>query len=148
MTPLFRPLILFGLIATAGAAAATELDEVRARVEAVNEDWVKAIQAGDFHRSVQAYAEDAIFVARDGKIMTGPAAIEEAARARSGARLLDGALETDGLQAQGALYYEWGHSTLRWQQPDGSIRSTAGHFLTIWRHDSDGQWRVIRNLTL
>lgn len=146
---MIRILTAFGLLFAAGAACATELDEVRARVEAVNQDWVKAIQAGDFHRSVEPYAEDAIFITRDGKIMVGPAAIEEAARTRGkSAKLLDGTLQTDQLQAVGSLYYEYGHGALRWQLPDGSIRPSNGQFLTIWRHDPDGIWRVMRNLTL
>lgn len=139
----------FCLLMIAGTAAAAEIDDVRARVEAVNRDWVTAIRAGDFHRSVESYAADAVFVARDGKIMVGPAAIEEAAEIRGkSARLLDGALETDDLRAVGPLYYEYGHASLRWQQPDGTIRPTEGRFVTIWRHDPDGKWRVIRNLTL
>jgi uncharacterized protein (TIGR02246 family) len=146
---MIRTLTAIGLFFAAYAAGASELDEVRTRIDAVNQDWVKAIQAGDFRRSVEPYAEDAIFITRDGKIMIGPAAIEKAAQIRSKElRLLDGSLETDDLRAVGSLYYEYGHSALRWQQPDGTIRPTAGQFLTIWRHDPDGTWRVIRNLTL
>jgi uncharacterized protein (TIGR02246 family) len=146
---MIRFLIGVTLLFAAGAAGAAELDDVRARVEAVNRDWVAAIQAGDFHRSVESYAADAVFVTRDGKIMVGPAAIEQAAEARGkSARLFDGTLETDDLRAVGGLYYEYGHASLHWQQPDGTIRPTEGRFVTIWRHDPDGQWRVIRNLTL
>lgn len=144
-----KSVIAAGLLFVAGVASASELDEVRARVDAVNKDWVAAVQAGDFHRSAEPYAQDAVFITRDGKIMIGPAAIEEAAQARGkSAKLLDGTLQTDDLRAVGSLYYEYGHSALRWQLPDGTIRPSNGQFLTIWRHDADGQWRVIRNLTL
>jgi len=47
-----RTLGALSLLLAFGACGAAELDDVRARVEAVNRDWVKAIAAGDFHRSV------------------------------------------------------------------------------------------------
>jgi uncharacterized protein (TIGR02246 family) len=141
------------LMTPACAVAAPSSDDVAAAktvISAVNLDWVAAVQAHDAHRVAAPYAEDAVSVGRSGRVLAGRAAIEqaEAAQFASGPALLDGSLDDDGIQLQGELIYEWGHSALHWRDPDGTVRPSAGHFLTVWRLDPDHQWRIIRNLTL
>jgi len=128
-----------------------ELSGLRRVIAGVNADWVVAMQSRDAHRAAQAYADDAIFVTRDGAVLLGRDAIERATAERvgNGSTLLDGRLDDDGLQAVSAtLVYEWGHSALRWKQADGAIRATQGQFLTVWRRNADGRWEIARNLTL
>jgi len=136
-----------------GAAAGEreDLSGLRRVIAGVNRDWVVAMQSHDAHRAAQAYADDAIFVTRDGAVLLGRDAIERATAERvgNGASLLDGRLDYDGLQpASATLVYEWGHSALRWKQADGAIRATQGRFLTVWRRNADGGWEIVRNLTL
>ncbi|WP_169337335.1 YybH family protein [Rudaea cellulosilytica] len=122
----------------------------RHTILSVNADWVVAMRAGDAHRATMAYARDAIFVARDGRVLTGREEIEKfaAEKMARGTTLVDGSLDDDGLQLAGALIYEWGHSALKWKTADGKLQSTSGHFLTVWRQTSDAHWEIIRNLTL
>ena len=126
------------------------LASAKRTILSVNADWVVAMRAGDAHRATMAYARDAIFVGRDGRVLTGREEIEKSAAEKiaRGTRLVDGSLEDDGLQLAGALVYEWGHSALKWKTADGKFQSTAGHFLTVWRQTSDAHWEIIRNLTL
>jgi ketosteroid isomerase-like protein len=126
------------------------LASAKRTILSVNADWVIAMRAGDAHRATMAYARDAIFVAREGRVLTGREEIEKfaAEKMARGTTLLDGSLDDDGLQLAGALVYEWGHSALKWKTADGKLQSTSGHFLTVWRQTSDAHWEIIRNLTL
>jgi len=126
------------------------LASARRTILSVNADWVVAMRARDAHRATLAYARDAIFVSRDGRVLTGRDEIEKfaAERIAHGPTLVDGSLDDDGLQLAGALVYEWGHSSLKWKTVDGKLQSTSGRFLTVWKQTSDAHWEIIRNLTL
>jgi ketosteroid isomerase-like protein len=156
-TRFFAPLLL---IAASNSPAQTpsisekDLADARRTILSVNADWVAATRAGDAHRATQAYAKDAVFITRDGRVMSGRNEIEKAALARitQGTTLVDGVLEDDGLQVAGTLVYEWGHSALKWKTANGQIQLTSGRFLTVWKHTSapgdQARWEIIRNLTL
>ena len=126
------------------------LASARRTILSVNADWVVAMRAGDAHRATIAYSRDAIFVGRDGRVLSGHDEIEKfaAERIAQGRTLLDGSLDDDGLQLAGALVYEWGHSSLKWKTAEGKLQSTSGRFLTVWRQTPDAHWEIIRNLTL
>jgi ketosteroid isomerase-like protein len=126
------------------------LASAKRAILSVNADWVVAMRAGDAHRATIAYARDAIFVGRDGRVLAGHEEIEKSAgeRIERGPTLVDGSLDDDGLQLAGALVYEWGHSALKWKTAEGKLQSTSGHFLTVWRQTPDAHWEIIRNLTL
>jgi ketosteroid isomerase-like protein len=131
-------------------ADAALLASAKRTMLSVNADWVVAMRTGDAHRATQAYAKDAIFVTRDGRVLDGREEIEKlvAEKMAHGPTLLEGSLDDDGLQLAGTLVYEWGHSALKWKTADGKIQSTSGHFLTVWKQMPDAHWEIIRNLTL
>ena len=133
----------------ADALSQDELVSAKATIAAANQDWIGAMKAHDAHRIAAPYAEDAISISAKGVVFTGRAALEqaEAARLAGGPSLQDGVLVDDGLQVEGDLIYEWGHGDLRWKSVGGEVRSTSGHFLTVWRQDPDRHWRIIRNLS-
>ena len=124
--------------------------DAKRTILSVNADWITAMRARDPRRATLAYAKDAVFVARDGRVLSGHDEIEKATAERmaQGTTLIDGALLDDGLQVVGALVYEWGHSSLKWKTANGQFQSTSGQFLTIWKQTSDAHWEIIRNLTL
>lgn len=126
------------------------LASARRTILSVNADWVVAMRAGDAHRATMAYARDAIFVGRDGRVLTGREEIEKfvVEKIAHGPTLLDGSLDDDGLQLAGTLVYEWGHSALKWKTAEGKLQSTSGRFLTVWRQAPDAHWEIVRNLTL
>ena len=126
------------------------LASVRPTILSVNQDWVVAMRARDAHRATLAYAQNAIFVTRDGRVLMGHDEIEKFAanRIAQGPMLVGGSLDDDGLQVVDQLVYEWGHSALTWKTADGKLQSTSGHFLTVWKKSSDAHWEIIRNLTL
>jgi uncharacterized protein (TIGR02246 family) len=140
------------LLAAAPALAATpdaELASARPVIDAVNADWIPAMQAHDGGRIAAAYAEDGLFVLPDGKVVAGRAQVAALMQKRftPGFRVVSGGLTQDGLgYAQGGLIIEWGHGGLTYADASGRTHTSSGPYLTVWKRDGAGDWKIIRNL--
>jgi ketosteroid isomerase-like protein len=131
------------------SANGVPLDAIRA-IRIANNDWLPAIRRQDASTLAEPYAADAVFVTRAAQSIVGQNAISEfyfEAFHRS-PRIVDGWLIDDGLVMQGGLVLEWGHSHVELQSSDGNRTSREGAYLTVWRRNPAGSWKIIRNLTL
>ena len=79
-----------------------------------------------------------------GNFVTGPAAIRELMRG-----LLDDSLsalrwapDLADVSRDGTLGYTWGRWTLTVRDSSGSHQAGQGRYLTIWRRQADGRWKV------
>lgn len=132
--------------ADAGTALTTSALPAMAAADA---DWIGAMKAGDAERLAAPYDPDAIFVMRDGRVFTGRPAILALFKARAAApgRILTGEIVREGAAyGGGGLVYEWGHGGLTRLDASGRKTTSAGPYLTVWRRDSQGRWKIIRNL--
>lgn len=125
-----------------------ELASARPVIEAANADWIPAMQAHDARRIAAAYADDGLFILPDGKVIAGRAAVEALTQRRftPGFKVLSGGLTQDGLTYTGGVIIEWGHGGLTSTDATGQTRTSSGPYLTVWKRDAAGQWRIIRNL--
>ena len=124
--------------------------DARAAIAAANAAWVPAMRRQDVAAIVEPYAEDGVFVTATGESVKGRAAIGQLMRdrfAKTG-RMVAGTIAQDGLVRVGDLIYEWGHAEMRLAPEGGAEVSAAGRYLTVWRHEADGAWRIARNLSL
>lgn len=146
----FLPLVI--ALAAGAAQAATpdeELASARPVIEAANTGWVPAMRAHDARRVAEAYAEDGLFILPDGRVIVGRAAVQAATEKRfaPGFKVLSGEIKQDGLSsASGGLIIEWGHGGLTSTDATGQTRTSSGPYLTVWKRDASGQWKIIRNL--
>ncbi|GGF39429.1 hypothetical protein GCM10011611_52290 [Aliidongia dinghuensis] len=136
---------------TAAAASPADADhliaEAKPMIDKANKDWLPAMERQDAKELAVPYAANGIFLTATGESFVGRAAIERLYQDRfAKARVLDGELIEDGLTAQGPLIYEWGHARIDSEQA-GQRSTRAGAYLTVWRREPDGVWRIIRNLT-
>ena len=143
------------LAAQAGSAPAADSTSVparaRAAIDSVNAAWLPALQRRDGAAIADAYADDGVLVAATGETDRGRAAIERVMReaAERVGTVLGGKLVQDGITRAGPLIYEWGHAELEIARPGGAAPArVTGRYLTVWRQDGDGRWRIIRNLSL
>jgi uncharacterized protein (TIGR02246 family) len=116
----------------------------------VNAAWLPALERRDGAAIAEAYADDGVLVAANGETTRGRAAIEQVMReaAERVGTVLRGSLVQDGITRAGPLIYEWGHAELEVARPNGGPTRVTGRYLTVWRQDSAGGWRIIRNLSL
>lgn len=122
----------------------------RATIAKTNAGWLEAMKRQDAAAIAAIYGDTAVFVTADGQSLRGQKTIEafERGRFEKNGRVIDGTIEDDGLTRAGPYVYEWGHATLRVTATSGKTTSVTGRFLTVWAADANGQWRIIRNLSL
>jgi ketosteroid isomerase-like protein len=109
--------------------------EVRKWIEKGNAEWVEGYKRADAAMVVAGFASDAVNE-RTRKYMetSGPA---KTARA-----------DIADLVVSGNLAYEWGTSEARFAPKPGGPEKRAGRYLTCWKKQPDGSWKIFRNLSL
>jgi uncharacterized protein (TIGR02246 family) len=120
-------------------------------IDSVNADWLPALRRKDATAIAAPYADDGLLVTATGESFRGRAAVEEAMRASIAAMSdvqIGGRLVQDGITRVGNLIYEWGHAELEITRPGSQPARVAGRYLTVWKQDASGRWRILRNLSL
>ena len=129
------------------------LASARPDIEAANAAWLPGLRKRDAALIAAAYADSALFIAADGTVTRGRAAVAElyAARFPHLGTIRDGGVVQDGLTVIGPTrIVEWGHAWIDQDPKHGAgppVRS-GGAYLTVWNREADGHWRITRNLTL
>lgn len=128
------------------------LASARPEIEAANSAWLPGLQHRDAQVIVAAYADSGLFIAADGVVTRGRTAIAELYAARfPGLRaILGGGVVQDGLAVIATnIIYEWGHAWVEMASAavGGSPVRSGGRYLTVWQRQTDGHWRIVRNLT-
>ena len=129
------------------AQSANPVQEAAPFIDRANQEWGKAIVAGDIATIVAPYAEDSVFVLPDGRAFRGKAAIRQmyASRPKS-TQILEATATGDGRVAAGNDdVYEWGSASATVKSDAGATRHSLGRFLTVW-HRQGAQWVITRNL--
>jgi len=127
------------------------LASARTDIDAANAAWLPGLRNHDAAAIAAAYSDDGLFIARDGAVTRGRSAIARMYAARF-PKLHDiraGAVVQGGLTVIGPTRIaEWGEAWLE-LAPDTKgakpVRS-GGRYLTVWQRESDGHWRIVRNL--
>lgn len=137
----------------AGAASAVTLAEDLASavpvMDQVDAEWLGDMQAGDAERLAAPYAPDAVFVTPTGRVVIGREAIANLYRTgfANGSKVVRGGIHRDGAQPGGlGLVYEWGHGGATRRESDGHEATREGPYLTVWRREPTGTWKIIRNM--
>lgn len=147
--------VLSILIALAACLAACEQPQpqppsvTRAADEAAlrNADlqWSKAADSKTADQFVAFFADDAIFLPPNVPIMTSKEAIQ---------RWMSGLMDSPGfalswqptragVSAGGDMGYTSGVYQLKMTGPSGKPVSDHGKYLTVWKKQADGSWRVV-----
>jgi ketosteroid isomerase-like protein len=138
--------VLFLLIAGSVFAQKSTVDpKLESSVKAGNQEWIDGMKSGDIVQITRAYADDAVNCSAAGECVHGMAEIRKQIGSRiSGmGKAISGSVTSDGLVPNGDLAYEWGRSSARFKE-----KSISGRFVTIWKKQADGSWKIIRNISL
>ena len=127
-------------------APGVDLDAERAALLQADKDWAAAaIEANDIDRIVSFWTDDAQVYAPGDPILDG----KEAIRA-----MVAGSMEIPGFSIQwepvevviapgGEMGYTTGKTTFTAPGDDGQLVTSHARYLTVWRKESDGQWRCV-----
>lgn len=150
------PLLLFACLAgcrtsAPSASNAETIASAKGDIDAANEGWIPALRKHDAAAIASAYADEGLFIARDGSVVRGRDAVATMYEARfpQMREILDGAIVQDGITAVSpTMIYEWGHAWLELAPATAGqapVRS-GGTYLTVWQRAGDGHWRITRNI--
>ena len=118
-------------------------------IDHADSDWIGAMRSRNVERIVEPYDPHGMFVTTTGTVIRGRDSIAALYRRRLTAikHISDGAIVRDGVQAvNDSLVYEWGHGGMTFTDTAGVTHTSNGPYLTVWRREPDGAWRIIRNL--
>lgn len=138
--------LLFSIGARSSAA---QVSAALPTIDHADSDWISAMKSGSVERIVEPYDRDGMFVTSTGTVISGRDSIAALYRRRLTAikHISDGAIVRDGVQAvNDSLVYEWGHGGMTFTDTSGVTHKSNGPYLTVWRREPDGAWRIIRNL--
>jgi uncharacterized protein (TIGR02246 family) len=127
------------------------LASARPDIDAANAAWLPGLRKHDAQAIAAAYSNDGLFIARDGIVTRGRSAIARMYAARF-PKLRDiraGAVVQGGLAVLGQMRIaEWGNAWLEIapETKGGMPVRSGGTYLTIWQRETDGHWRIVRNL--
>ena len=135
--------------AAASAASRSGDPKLDLAIEKANSEFEVAIKSGATATIGAPYMEDGVFLGFDGTCTRGRAEIENMYRARfervgfaSSAKIISKELVVDG-----DLAYESGYGEISYVK-EGKTSTSGGRFLTIWQRQTDGNWKILRNVVL
>jgi len=134
-------LMFGGLHASAQKARTNAEDSIRA----ADQQWLKVFADKDLEKSVAFCAEDGSVLAPNAPIATGKEAI---GKLFSGFFALPGfKISWRPVKAQvaksGELGYTSGVYQMTFNDPSGKPASDTGKYVTIWKKQGDGGWKVL-----
>jgi uncharacterized protein (TIGR02246 family) len=142
---------MFALALVAAAGCTTKqvssIDpNARHDIDAGNQAWIDGMKTGDAAAISATYADDAVDCGPTGECEKGRAAIEAHLKARSSAlgHADSGTVTSAGSVEEGQLVYEWGQAQATF--PGG--KEVSGRYLTVWRREPDGHWKIFRNMSI
>lgn len=121
------------------------VEAAEAAIHAAVANWSAAAQAKDPESFVSVYAPDAVLMLEGAPDPTGREAILATISGMMQDPNFSLSFETKDVVVAGSgdLAYETGIYSLSLSDPAGNPVSQAGHYVVVWRMQSDGQWKVV-----
>ena len=129
------------------AFAAPDVSEVRKAIDKGNAQWIEAWDKADASLIAKLFAEDGVLLGRNGKFFKGPAQIFERQNKvmQEAGKGVKATVTTVDLWLDGEIAYETGKYSYQFQEK-GKPVTEAGHYVTIWKKQSDGSWKIIMDM--
>jgi len=141
-------LVLIVTLVTATGTAQTKAANDEETIRALDEAWDKAAQDKDLDKVVSYYADDASMFPYNAPIATGKDQIRHVwskllATPGYGASFAPSKIH---VAQSGDMAYETSTFAFQSTGPGGSIVSTPGKFVVVWRKQSSGDWKVVADI--
>jgi uncharacterized protein (TIGR02246 family) len=121
--------------------------DVRKAIDRGNADYIAALGRADADALALVYAPDGVRMGEHGAVTQGRAAVAEVVRGMlrgTGPITVD--IETVDLWLVHDTAYETGKWRYTFTPPQKSTQSVGGRYLTVWKRQPDGGWRIIADM--
>ncbi len=131
----------------AGTLAVPSVAEARTAIEAANKRAMAAFMAGDVKGVMANYAESAMVMEPMMPMMNGAAGVEGGMRRMLETMKMDSVnFTTTDVTLAGEMAIETGTYRMRTMMKGAKPTLDVGKYLTVWQHQSDGSWKIIRDI--
>ena len=130
--------------AAPAAAPVVDVGAVRQAIERANSAFADAVQRGDSAGIVANYADDAMMMMGGTPAWRGRSEI--AANAPKTFKSATVKLTTNGVDVGGDYAIETGSYELTAAPPGGKPVTDKGKYVTVWKKQSDGTWKIYRDI--
>ena len=113
-----------------------------AQIGQLRDKWVEAIRAGNGAAVAELYAEDAVMVGLDGRVLEGRQAIQSGLPLQGLASI---ELTSTDQELGGEVASDMGTFTQAFQTPMGP-RNVAGRYVVVLRLQQDGAWKIAQHV--
>jgi len=123
------------------------LDSLRRMIISSNVEASEAIRRKDAAAMAEWFARDALFFQPNLPALEGRDAIRHyyADAFSPAVNLQEGTFATSEVHAAGDLGIETGTSIMTWQASGKPAVTVAGKYLTVWKRQPNGSWRIWRH---
>ena len=134
------------LVAAAPSWQQQALTSAAPFIDKANDEWTRAIVAGNADVMSAPYANDGVFIGPDKTAIHGRAGVRTMyGRRPAGVRVIHATIKSDGRVAADADdVYEWGTAQMKLMRK-GKVQTVSGRYLTVW-HRSGKQWLISHNI--
>lgn len=119
------------------------IDKVEALISKTGQEWAQHWNAGDLEGLIQAFATDAVYMPPHHAAIHGRDAIREYLKTPLKHGVNDLTYEVTFIKHSGELAYDVGRYSMSLPRPEGGRRQDHGKYLTVWRRQADGQWKIV-----
>ena len=140
--------LVFLLLGNLVALAASNSSKAADAIKTADQQWAAAAAVKDLDKSVSFCGPDAAILVPDAPAAEGPEAIRKWFHdvfSIPGFKLLWHATESAAAKS-GDLGYSRGTYELSYTDPSGKQISDHGKYITVWKKQPDGSWKVLRDI--
>lgn len=124
-----------------------EMVAVRRVIMQANARTARALERGDVAEAASSYADDALVMMPNEPVWRGRSEIARGLqRQLASARVTDAEYRTTDVLVAGDLAIETATYRMTLRSKDGKESTDRGKYLTVWRHQSDGSWKIVRDI--
>lgn len=134
-----------------GAKGASDPDSVKQTIEKDQSKWNQDFKAKDSEALSSHYADDAYFVAPGLAPADGSTEIRKiyATGTTDPAFTVEFASDKVDVSSGGDMAYARGHFTEKYTDKDtNKVMSTSGSYLTVYKKQDDGSWKVVEDFAV
>jgi ketosteroid isomerase-like protein len=131
---------------TIGQDMKSKTEDLKAKVQAINDKMARANVSGDFDAILSIYADDVIVMPNYGPIVKGKEAMVEHEKkmAESGAKIISMTLTTLEVTDLGSMVYEIGNYGMAMEIPGMEMPwADKGKYVSIYRKLKDGSLEMV-----